>query len=405
MRTVFLPRRLQALLRWCALLPISCLVGALIGCGSASNSASAGTSTQVNTAPTAKPKFAYTGNQGRSLSGYSVDPSTGALTPLSGFPLAVGANPEYVTHDPQNRFLIMSDIGANMLHVYAINATTGALTEVSPSPYNTMIESEMVVVDPSGTHVYLYRTGGSVFYPGVSGNQIAAFNLSSTGVLSPVSGSPFLTTAPGAVFDSVWGMVIDAAGKFLYLQDRSHLYTFGIDATSGSLTLLQTLPVQFGGGIALDPAGHYLYAAGSETTNPVVYGSLFAYAIDPVSGLLTLAKSSPMAKQSGAFTLSLSPDGNFAYTIEGDEYLVSYTVKDGVFAPVGTSFSGVFGEQIAVDPSGSFVYVPQACSNCPTGVYNVVHQFSIGRTGALTPLATPTVASGVTPWEMTVTSQ
>jgi len=328
---------------------------------------------------------------------------TGALTPLSGFPLTTGVEPENVTHDPQNRFLFVSDIGAQMLHVYAIDSTTGALQEISPSPYNTMIESEMMIVDPSGTHVYLYRTGGSASYPGVTGNQIVAFNLSSTGVLSAVQGSPFLAGAPGDTFASATGMAIDAAGKYLYLQNNFNLYTFSIDAASGGLTLLQTIPSQIiSGGMALDPGNRYLYAA--------EYNLLKAYAIDPASGLLSLAKSTPMATtpltiQTIAYTIALSPNGNFLYTIENNNDLVSYAVTNGAFAPVGTIFSGVYGQKIAVDPSGSFVYVPQACSNCPSGVYNVIHQFSIGKTGALTPLSPSTVAAGVTPWSITVTSQ
>ena len=395
MRTIFVSKKSRALLRSCALIPISCLVSTSIGCGSVSNSATQAPATPVNTTSTIKPRFAYTGNQGASLSGYSVDAATGALTPLSGFPLAVGANPEYVTHDPQNRFLFVSDIGDNMLHVYAINADTGALSEVSPSPYNTMIESETVVVDPVGTHVYLYRTGSSTSYPGVNGNQIVAFNLSSTGILSPMAGSPFLVGAPGAAFDSDFGMVIGTTGKLLYLKDSTHLYTFAIDTAVGSLTLLQTLATQQYGDIAADPHGLYLYVAGAS--------ALMSYAIDQTSGLLSLAKSTPTAEQGGAYTIAISPNGNYAYTVEGND-MVSYTVSNGEFTHVGMVYPAVYGQHIAVDPSGSFVYVPQACSFCASAAYNVVHEFAITTTGALTPLATPSVAAGVTPWGITVTN-
>lgn len=393
MRTAPPHNRSTVRLRACALFFLSCLVSTTDGCGSGSGPASAN---PVDVAPTIKPKFAYTGNQGASISGYSVDPSIGVLTPLSGSPFPVGTSPVSVTNDPQNHFLIASDISADQLHVYAINSTTGALSEVSPSPYNTMIESETVIVDPSGTHVYLYRTGASDSYPGVSGNQIVAFNLSSTGILSAVQGSPFPVGAPGATFDSVRGMTIDAAGKFLYLKDSLHLYTFGIDAVTGGLTQLQSLPSEEFGGITLDPGGLYLYVAGTS--------SLSSYALNPTSGLLNLAKSTPMV-EGNAYTIALSPSGSFAYTIENNNDLISYTVSNGVFVPVGTVYPGVYGQQIAVDPSGSFVYVPQACSNCPSGTYNVVHQFAIGNNGALTPLSPPTVASGVTPFGITVTSQ
>ena len=389
---------MSTLLRWFPPLAVFCLVCTLIGCGT--------TSAPVVSAPapvsplsTTKPKFAYTANQGASLSGYSVDPSTGALTPLSGFPVAVGLNPDAIIHDPQNRFLIVGDNAAFMLHVYAIDPTTGALSEISPSPYNTMIQPGAMVVDPSGTHLYLYRTGANVAYPGVSGNQMFAYNLSSTGVLSAVKGMPLPIGSPGAQFVPANGIAINATGKLLYLQDLFNLYTFSIDAVSGALSLLQTLPLpsQLGEGIALDPGGNYLYAVDRY--------SLLSYGIDPVSGLLSLKNSTLQAEPNGAYTISLSPDGHFAYTIENNNDLVSYAVTGGVFAPVGAIYPSVYGLQIAVDPSGSFVYVPQACSNCPSGVYNVIHQFSITRTGGLVPLTAPTVAAGRTPFGITVTSQ
>ena len=396
MWTILISKASRNLLRSCALLQISYLLSILIGCSSGSSRTTQASTTPVNATPTIKPKFAYTGNQGASLSGYSVDGSTGVLMPLGGFPLAIGTNPEYLTHDPQNRFLFVSDIAANMLHVYAISADTGALSEVSPSPYNTMVESETVVVDPSGTHVFLHRTGTSTSYPGVGGNQILAFNLSSTGVLSPVAGSPFPVGAPGAALDADFGMVVGTTGKFLYLKGITHLYTFGIDSASGGLTLLQTLEAQQFGDIAADPNGLRLYVAGAS--------ALASYAIDPTSGLLSLAKTTQTATGGGAYTIAISPNGNYAYTVEGNN-LVSYTVSNGGFTRVGTVYPGVYGQHIAVDPSGSFVYVPQACSYCAGSAYNVVHEFAIQTTGALTPLATPTVGAGVTPWGITVTSQ
>jgi 6-phosphogluconolactonase len=330
-----------------------------------------------------------------------VDPSTGVLTPLNGFPFAFGSNPTLLTHDPQNRFLILADNGAaDLLHVFAIDGTTGALKEISPSPYITKNEPGSVIVDPSGTHVYLYVSGENGAYPGQGGNQVHAYNLSSTGVLTEVEGSPFFTGSTGiSESESTPGMATDLAGKFLYVQDLMHLYTFGI-ASSGALTLLQTLPLDVGGALAMDPAGTYLYTVGSN--------SILSYSIDPVSGLLKLAKSSPTVGSGGALTIALSPDGQFAYTLEGNNStfdLVSYAVSNGNFTSVGKVFPGMWGFQIAVDPSGRFVYMPLACSFCPDGVYNVIYEFSIGSTGALTPLPGSPIPGGVTPLGITVTSQ
>ncbi len=144
------------------------MLSGLIACSNVSTGPTTATSVPPTapappTAPTVtvKAKFAYTGNQGASLSGYAVDPSSGALTPLSGFPIAFGTNPTVVTHDPQNRFLIVGDISTSQLHVLAINSTTGSLTEISPSPYSTIKEPVSAVVDPSGTRVYVASQGGN----------------------------------------------------------------------------------------------------------------------------------------------------------------------------------------------------------------------------------------------------
>src|SRR5690348_4342841 len=120
-----------------------CCLFALVGCGSNGSIPPASPTPPVTTTPvtiTAKAKFAYTGNQGASLSGYSVDSSTGALTALNGFPLAIGSNPTAVAVDPQNRFLFVGDIAASELHVFTINGSTGALSEIGNSPYATVHE-------------------------------------------------------------------------------------------------------------------------------------------------------------------------------------------------------------------------------------------------------------------------
>ena len=120
-----------------------CVLSCLLGCSNAVSNSSTVTTTTPPAPPTqptntAKAKFAYVGNEGSSLSGFAVDPSSGVLTPLNGFPFAFGSNPTLLTHDPQNRFLIIADNGAaDLLHVFAIDSTTGALKEVSPSPYIT----------------------------------------------------------------------------------------------------------------------------------------------------------------------------------------------------------------------------------------------------------------------------
>jgi 6-phosphogluconolactonase (cycloisomerase 2 family) len=339
--------------------------------------------------PTATAKFAYTGNQAASLSGYSVNTSTGALTALKSFPLAVGANPTVVAVDPQNRFLFVGDIALGALHVFTIDSSTGALSEIGTSPYATVNEPVAIAVDPSGTHVYVTSQGS---------NSVGGFSLSASGALTPIAGSPFPTSGTEKFCDDV---VINAAGTFVYVQGIVNVYAYSVTASSGALTLVQTIagPPSGVGGIALDPHGTYLYAVGAGNN------SILAYSIDASTGLLTPAGSSPMVEQNGAYTIAISPTGQFAYTIENNNDLVSYVVNNGAFTPIGSVYAQVYGQRIGIDPSGSFVYVPQSCDYCPSGVYNVVNEFSIGSTGALTKIPGSPVAAGTTPWGIAFTTQ
>ena len=362
---------------------ICCGVCALAGCAR-HGAISHGTPT-APIGPAARAEFAYTGNQGASLSGYSVNTSTGALTALSDFPLAVGTNPTVVAVDPQNRFLFVGDIGLSELHVFAIESSTGALSEIADSPYATVNEPVAIAVDPSGTHVYVVSQGS---------NSVGGFSLSTAGALTPISGSPFATSGTQ---DFGFDIVINTAGTFAYVKDLVNIYAYSVSESSRAGETIAG-PSSLGG-IALDPHGTYLFAVGAGNN------SILAYSIDASSGLLTPAGSSPMVEQDGAYTLSISPTGQSAYTIENNNDLVSYKLNNGVFTPIGSVYAQVYGERIGIDPSGSFVYVPQACSNCPSGVYNVVNEFSIGSTGALTKIPGSPVAAGTTPWGIAFATQ
>lgn len=78
--------------------------------------------------------FLYVSNQDqKSISGYSVDSATGALTPLSGFPFRVKGYSLPIGADPSGAFLVVGTYaaGSYYLRVYSIDSTTGALTSAA----------------------------------------------------------------------------------------------------------------------------------------------------------------------------------------------------------------------------------------------------------------------------------
>jgi 6-phosphogluconolactonase (cycloisomerase 2 family) len=340
--------------------------------------------------PSAQPKFAYTANElTADLSGYSIDPTTGALTPLAGFPIASGTNPIFITHDPANKFAIVADIASDKINVYAINGTTGMLTPVPPFAYATGREPRSITIDPTGHFVYVANS-----YT----DNISAFVMSITGVLTPVPGSPF---PPGGSLSGsdACCVVTDPSGKFLFLQDTTNVYAYTINAITGALTFANAVTIpsnvnQIRNGLAVDPAGAFLY---SVAAGPAQFQAL---TINATSGAIALGPTSPMALPNGSYTISLDPTGRFAYTVENSQYLVAYSVSNGVMTSLHSSSSAALGSsQLAIDPSGSFVYALQ------TSTLNNVTGFRINPTGTLSALPSSPTPSGGWPFSMTITSQ
>jgi 6-phosphogluconolactonase (cycloisomerase 2 family) len=115
-----------------------------------------------------------------SISGFSVDPNTGALSPLSGspFPLPVS---HYMASDQTGAYLYVTS-GANVVG-YAIDATTGALTALPGFPVAAGVNAYSITIDPTNRILYVTNDGAA---------NVSAFTLdASTGALTPMAGSPF----------------------------------------------------------------------------------------------------------------------------------------------------------------------------------------------------------------------
>jgi 6-phosphogluconolactonase len=132
-------------------------------------------------------KFLYSANPeatNPSISGFSIDPTSGALSPLSGspFPLPVS---HYMATDQTGAYLYVT-AGANIVG-YAIDATTGALTALPGFPVSAGADAYSVSIDPTNRFLYVANHGAA---------NIAGFRLdASSGALTPISGSPFLAAS------------------------------------------------------------------------------------------------------------------------------------------------------------------------------------------------------------------
>ena len=72
---------------------------------------------------------------GTNVFGFSINKQTGALSPLPGFPIAVGASADSASIDPTNQFLYVRNGNAGTVTGFELNASTGALAPMPGSPF------------------------------------------------------------------------------------------------------------------------------------------------------------------------------------------------------------------------------------------------------------------------------
>src|SRR5262245_7114947 len=101
-------------------------------------------------------QFAYVANQfSNDVSGYTINATTGTLTPIPGSPFAAGVFPVSVAVDPTGKFSYVANQFSNDVSGYTINAATGTLTPIPGSPFAAVAAPLSVVVDPTGRFAYV----------------------------------------------------------------------------------------------------------------------------------------------------------------------------------------------------------------------------------------------------------
>jgi 6-phosphogluconolactonase len=83
---------------------------------------------------------------GASVVGYSIDPNTGLLTALTGFPVASGVNAYSVTVDASNQFIYVGNGGSANISGYKLNAANGELTTIPGSPFTAGSQPDFIAI-------------------------------------------------------------------------------------------------------------------------------------------------------------------------------------------------------------------------------------------------------------------
>src|SRR5262249_38680608 len=144
--------------------------------------------------------------------------------------------------------------GSNDVSAFSVDVTTGLLTPVAGSPFPAEANPLSLALGAAqdGTQPpFLYTANPDATNPSISGFSI------SSGPATPLSGSP----CPPAVSPD---LATDRTGSSLYVTAGNGVVGYGIDRTTGMLTRLPGFPVVTGTGahsVTFDTTNQFLYVA------------------------------------------------------------------------------------------------------------------------------------------------
>lgn len=321
-------------------------------------------------------EFLYVAHQeSDDVAGFEVDAATGHLTPIGSNVLA-GDGPAAVAVDPAGDHLWVANEADGSISILNIDPLTGALSSAGPA-YELGGTPGGLAVDVAGDHLYVSLSDA---------DQVLGLAIAADGTLQQVDAAP-TTDAPGAVST-------DPTGQFVYVS------IVGQDAHT--LTAYRVLQGQFlapgesepapghPGPVRFSPGGERGYVA-LKTSNVVV-----PYAIDSVTGALTVLASGSKAVSTGPSVIELTPDGLFAYAaVPGKSTEAGFVARfavdpaTGDLGSIGETHEGLSPIDLAIGPTGRFLYVCNQAGDDLT-VFEID-----AASGDLTPLEH--VATGLSP--------
>lgn len=360
--------------------------------------------------------------------------------------------------------VIVGSQGSGLIETFSFNLSNGKVASVSNSPNDTSSQTcvlngvpSSLVVDPAGAYAYAIINANSACNTGStpSTTGILAFKVNSDGTTTVV-GSP-VAFNPGLVAVVPGMMVMDSAGKFLFVADRAigdvpgsvSVFAIGSGGTVTEVTgspffvtsPVMTLPQQGLDIVSVAPTPTVFPAIGingvqnsvcstvglNPPTSEYLYAvdglgnQVFEFSVDTTTGVLTNSTALgvlPVPTGTTPAGVAVDPCNRFVYVSNSLTVSVSaYTICNGyttqgprcpttpdgsleevVGSPFPLSGSPNGPGPLVVDPYGNYVYVLGTLSN-------TINPLKISPiTGSLTALSPATVATGVGPKSIVIRS-
>jgi 6-phosphogluconolactonase len=336
----------------------------------------------------------YTKAPSKGIYAYRFQPATGLITPLGTAGLvAETENPSFLAVHPSRRFLYAVNevskyegVDAGSVSAFSINPYTGALTLLN------RVSSR----GGSPCHLELDRSGKWLFVANYGGGSVAAFPVQNDGKLGEASA--FFQHTGSSVNKARQGgphghaVVVSPDNKFVLAADLGldKILTYRIDAAKGGLVPADPpfSAIKPGSGprhLAFRPDGKFAYVL-SE-----MLSSVGAYTYDTSRGTLkelqtvSTLPAGVSVDNSGA-EIAVHPTGKFLYTSNrGHDSIAIFDIDagKGTLTPAGhVSTQGKTPRGFGIDPTGGFLVTGN--QNSGTVVVFRIDQ----QTGVLTPTGT-----------------
>ena len=255
------------------------------------------------------------------LTVYSINASSGNLTKVAAY--ATGTDPWSAAVDPSGKFVYVRCDGS--LSAFSLNATTGVLTPLGTPSITTAGGSGEVVVHPSG--LYLFTAGRT-------SDTLQVFNLNPTTGALTANATQHLPAGSGPL-----ALALSHTGEYLYTKSEGVsggaaqaclVYGYHIDITTGGL--MELAPMDTGlqnsdayHGVSGNPTQSVIYITLVNSDNDYV-----AYALDLTSGLLTpiMGASYDMFDAAGSDSLVISRNGKWGFLTDFDDEQIAMGAVD-----------------------------------------------------------------------------
>jgi len=179
-----------------------------------------------------------------------------------------GPHAHWVEATPNNKFVLVADLGLDRILVYKLDSTKGTLTPNDPPAVKLAAGAgpRHGALSPSGKFLYVVSELNST---------VTAYSFDvNTGDGKQIQ---VVSTLPGDYHgrNDTAEIIVHPSGKWLFASNRGHdsIAVFSIDRADGTLHSAGNFPT---GGkeprhFAIDPSGHFLLAENQNTNNITVF--------------------------------------------------------------------------------------------------------------------------------------